>query len=132
MTTTRDVITGALRNLKMLDALATAAAEDAAVGLEKLNDMMFAWAADGVDVNHSALTLESPFTLADRHVRGVKALLAIELQGVFGKQASADVVMAAQNGWDALLAEYGEPEECTFDSALVRTPSNIASGLGDI
>lgn len=123
MATTREVITGALRNLKVLDALASAPAEDAALCLEKLNDMMFAWATKGVDVNHYELGLDSPFTLDDKHVRGAKALLAMEVAPDFGKDPSASVIQAADAGWRALLDEYNEPTEVGVDEALLLIPT---------
>lgn len=129
MATTSDIIDGALRNLKVLDALNSASAEDAALALEKLNDMMHAWALKGVDINHYDLQLTSPFSLDDKHVRGVKALLAVELAADMGKDPSPAVLSVADAGWRGLLDEYLMPDEVGVDDALRRIP--ITRYLGE-
>lgn len=86
MTTALDIVTRALRGLAVLDATETPSAEDGANALDHLNDMMFEWAASGVNLNHSALTLASTFIFM-----------------VPPRVCDADVIEAASNrgSWDA-------------------------------
>lgn len=63
MTTTRDIITSALRRIRIvsLGANETPSAEEASHCLAALNDMMHGWAAQGVDLKHSDLALGDTF-----------------------------------------------------------------------
>lgn len=123
MATTREVITGAVRNLRIIDALDDVPQEVSEIALTKLNDMMFAWATKGVDVNHYTLTIDMPFTLDDRHVRGVKAMLALEMASDLGKDVPEATLKAADEGWRALLDEYNMPDDVAVDEALTRIPT---------
>lgn len=60
MTTVLQVCTRSLRRLGIIDALASASAEDAATALAALNEMLAGWASHGCD-----LLLQAEFALAD-------------------------------------------------------------------
>lgn len=59
-TTVLQVCTRSLRRLGIIDALASASAEDAAVALTALNEMLTGWASHGCD-----LLLQAEFALSD-------------------------------------------------------------------
>jgi hypothetical protein len=125
MATARDVVDGALKLLRRTGASGTASNEDAADCLTILNDLMASWASKGVDVNHYELELETPFSLDDKHVRGVKALLAVEVAAAFGvAEVPPYVARQAADGWVALCGDFFTVPEATFDTALVQAPSN--------
>jgi len=63
MSTVRSVCTKALRRLGIVSAVDTPSAEDAVAALDSLNDMVFGWAADGVDV-----LLQAAYALDDEFV----------------------------------------------------------------
>ena len=61
MTTTREIITRAMRRIRIVDAMQQPSAEDADLVLDALNDMMQAWQWDGVPIEHTDLTLTDTF-----------------------------------------------------------------------
>lgn len=94
MTTARDICSRALRRLKVIDATEEASADDAALALGELNDMLHSWAASGVDVQHSDFALSDAFfifvppqpdTLNDTRAEGrlAKALAEISDRGAW-------------------------------------------------
>lgn len=121
MTTAADICTGAMRMLALLDATESPSAADAATCLERLNDMISGWAAQGVDTSHWPMTLASVFSLEDRHVGGVKAMLAVQIAGDFGAEINPSVQINAEKGWAGVEAEYIQPPNTTFDTALIWT-----------
>lgn len=50
MATVADIVTRALRRLRIVDATESPSAEDMALGVQALNDMLRAWAGQGVDI----------------------------------------------------------------------------------
>jgi hypothetical protein len=62
MTTAGEIVSAALSDLLYTGVGETATGDDAATGLRMLNDMIFGWANDGVDVLHEEFTLASLFT----------------------------------------------------------------------
>jgi hypothetical protein len=78
--TNRELITSALRMLGVLDADQSASAEDAALGLEQLNDMMLDLAGEGVDLGFPPQdNVSDDFPLDDTEAAAVKPLLAMQL-----------------------------------------------------
>jgi hypothetical protein len=78
--TNRELITSALRMLGVLDADQSASAEDAALGLEQLNDMMLDMAGEGVDLGFPPQdSISDDFPLDDTEAAAVKPLLAMQL-----------------------------------------------------
>lgn len=96
MTTARDICTRALRRIRVVDAREQPDPDDSDLALSELNDMMFGWASDGIDVQHAEMTLNSTFAmfvppkpnaLADRRAEA--------------RLASALAVIKSQGAWDA-------------------------------
>ena len=125
MSTARDICTRAVRRL-VPDVGQDLSADEAKVVLDALNKMMSAWAANGVDVNHYPLDLESPFPLDEMFEQGTIALLAMRIAGDFGvvdTAIPAGVVRDADEGWAALQAAYIRPGRVRFDRGLTRMSS---------
>jgi hypothetical protein len=78
--TNRELITSVLRMLGVLDADQSASTEDAALGLEQLNDMMLDLAAEGVDLGFPPQdSVSDDFPLDDTEAAALKPLLAMQL-----------------------------------------------------
>lgn len=122
-TTARTIVEGALKHLDRFNAGETSANVDADFCLEILNDMMWSWAGRGVDVSHYEMALETPFPLDDKHIRGVKGLLALEICNAYGMEPPTVVQTIARQGWQVLYADYALPSEASFDTGLTHTPS---------
>lgn len=87
MSTVRTICTRALRRIGIVSAVDSPSAEDAVAALAHLNEMVFGWAADGVDVLQ-----QSDFALDDEFVFWVPPL-----------DADADTIAAVsyQGAWNA-------------------------------
>lgn len=119
MTTMNDVVTGALKRLRVINARQTPDGVSASDGLAALNDMMHSWKAKGVDTDHDTLEAADDFPLDDEHVQGVKALLAVRLASDYGVAIDEGVARDAGMGWSGLEAEFVKPaEDATVDAGL--------------
>jgi hypothetical protein len=116
--TTADIVRGAYLRLGLIRANGQPTAAEADVGLIALNDMMFSWANDGVDIGHTALALSDTFSLDDKFHGGVKAMLAIRLAEENGDDLKPKLVDDAGQGWMALQAAYIEAPEAGFDGGM--------------
>ncbi len=123
MATMRDVVISGIRQTGLLPLGQAPNNAEVVDGLEALNDMMHGWKANGVDISHTTKTLLQTFPLADMHLSGVKALLAVKMCGVNGAEPSAATVLDAKAGWRALQAAYiSAPENVQIDKGLTTTP----------
>jgi hypothetical protein len=78
MATNREVITTALRMLGVIDAHSSASAEDAALGLTELNDLMEDLSGEGIDLGYPPQdNVSEDFPLDDNVTAAVKPLLAM-------------------------------------------------------
>jgi hypothetical protein len=91
MATNREVITTALRMLGVIDAHSSASAEDAALGLTELNDLMEDLAGDGIDLGYPPQdNLSEDFPLSSGVTSAIKPLLAMYLLTHFPSQQVPD------------------------------------------
>ncbi len=124
--TMNDIVTRALKRLRVVNARETVEAIHATEGLEALNDMMHAWKAAGVDVDHDTLEATDDFPLDEEFVQGAAALLAVRLADSHGMDVSDGTARDAQQGWEGLQAEFCQkPAQAVADLALRRTGRNF-------
>lgn len=116
MSSSADIVTRALKRIRVIDANETPAAEDASNGLEALNAMVASWAAKGVNVS-------SDIPLPAKHEAGIIALLAVRLSSDYGADVSQQLAIDARDGWFSLQADYIRAPDATFDTALTKMPS---------
>lgn len=122
-TTGLDIVTGALKRLRVIASNETPSAEDAKDGLAALNDMMFALKVDNVNTHWTELTLAGEFPLDPEHVQGVKAMLAVRVAEDFGKPVGPKLAEDAENGEQLLRADYGYVRPLKADTMLRATTS---------
>jgi hypothetical protein len=78
--TNRELITSALRMLSVLDSTESAAAEDAELGLETLNDTMSYLASEGVDLGYPPQdNVSDDFPLSESDTAAIKPVFAMNL-----------------------------------------------------
>jgi hypothetical protein len=132
MTTARDIIAGAYQRLGLLPLGADLDPGRAAAGLAAYNDMLNAWAADGIfpggpsaPSSGTALSysLDDAFPLAPQFVEGAKALLAVELAPQSGIEPQPSLQERARKSRAALLAYYVIAPNAGQDTGLTWTPS---------
>ena len=122
MTTMGDVVTAALKRLRVINARKTPDGISASDGLVALNDMMHSWKGVGVNTDHETLESADDFPLDEEHVQGVKALLAVRLSSDYGLEVNQGIVRDADMGWQAIMAEFVEPAASpVFDGGLINT-----------
>lgn len=108
MTTMNDIVSGALKRLRVMNPRKSPDGISAVEGLTALNEMMHSWKGLGVDTDHETLEGSDDFPLDEEHVQGTKALLSVRLAGDYGLEVNAGIVRDAEQGWSALQAEFVE------------------------
>jgi hypothetical protein len=116
--TTRDIVRGAYLRTGLIRANGQPPAADADIALIALNDMMFSWVNDGVDVEHTELALADTFPLEAKYHGGVKAMLAVRLAEENGDEIGPKLAQDAADGWAALQAAYVTAPEAGFDGGM--------------
>ncbi|MEM8575526.1 MAG: hypothetical protein AAGF48_12925 [Pseudomonadota bacterium] len=121
MATMSDIVTRALKRLRVNNPRQTPDGVDISDGLDALNDMMHSWKGEGVDTDHDTLKLSDVFPLDDEHIQGVSALLAVRLASDHGTPIPDGVARDARMGWGALQAEFVKPApDASFEPGLTR------------
>lgn len=120
MATALDVITAAMKRLKILRSGGTPSASETADCLEALNDMLFEWRIGGPDL--AAVTLESSdeIDVPDDHIQALKLNLAIRIANMFGASPTPFLITQAQNGYNALVAAHFTMQDLSDDNPLAR------------
>lgn len=121
--TARDVITYAMRECGILEAGETPAADDADDALNYLQNLVDAWADEGVSLGLGVLALETTFAAPTRLMEAIQAALSARLAAAFGKEGAppwqainsamlrrAKAHYRAQLAYDALNTMLGEWE----------------------
>lgn len=124
MATIQDICTGALQKLGVIAGNETPRANDSGYCLSELNDMMLEMNGQQVYINWTALALSDTFPLADHHIGGVKAMLAVRVSPGFGGDAllSSTLMRQASDGYSRLWGDYHRPDELSVDDALANPP----------
>lgn len=125
MATALDIVTRALRSLRVIQSGETPDSDDAADALTALNDMLFAWRIDGIDFNHVSLASSDTLDVPDDHLLTIRLSLAERLAGEYGSSLSPEDIRAAELGRAALRAQYLNLKEQSTDHPLSR--SNLAT-----
>ena len=123
MTTANDVVTGAAKKINVIAAGETLSGQDAADGLQNLNDMLHAFELQGIFLGHTDLALAGTINLPDSHIEGLKAILAVRMAPEYEKEASMRVQMLASDTESLFITHYAEIPVMSIDSGLTRMPS---------
>lgn len=83
-----DLINAAFSIIRVKGVSTSLGANDLAVGLDNLNDIILNLQYDGIDLGYTALASDAdPTNLPDWSLFSIKALLAVALAGEYGKEA---------------------------------------------
>lgn len=123
MATALDIITAAMRRLGVLPSGQSPSSNEAADGLEALNDMGASFDARNVYTGWSALTLTDDVILDERHHEGLKHMLAERIAPDYGMDVPRHVAMRALDGWRLIQADFAAPENLRVDIGMVGVPS---------
>lgn len=105
MTTFRDIIERAYREIRVVAADEAMTAEQAANGLVTCNSMMHGWKLFGANIGHADAQLTDTFTLPPRFEEGTVFMLASRLGSAYATQPGFD----ADKWMRALQAAYANP-----------------------
>lgn len=119
MTTALTVIKGAMRDNGVLMAGESATAEEAADGLEALNQMLHSFPADGIEYAHTTIAVISgAVPIPEELIAHVRAMLAVRWASEFGAVAPPNVQVAADNGRRFLQGYYKQAKTAPVDGGL--------------
>ena len=118
MSTSAEIVTAALRRLRIYDSHQDPTAVDMRDGQKALDLMLASWSAHGVNV-------DAAFPIPAMHERGIVALLAMNLADDYRKMPGPSVQKDAEDGWRALEAAYIVAPNATFDGGIIRTQGRL-------
>jgi hypothetical protein len=113
-----ELVTRALRRAA-LPGIEAPSAEDMRDGIDRLNEMLAAWALEGIDLKQPTLAQADEFYVDPAHVKAIVDCLAVELAVDHGVSDTipVPVQMGAASGKDHLRAALFEMDDLTADSA---------------
>jgi hypothetical protein len=120
MATALDVITRALRKLKVYGAGEDVGASDAEDCLVSLNDMLFGWAINGIDLAHTTLALTDALDVPNDHLEAITLSLAERVADEFAAQFSPVDAAIADQGRAALRAYHFTIATIGIDHPMAR------------
>ncbi len=118
MTTARDAIENALKDLQRVAAGETMAAEDAVDGLKRLNRMMVNIANRSGDTSWVDVALTDNIPVRAEHIPAIEHLLVRWLAPMHGDQLSSNQADLAKEADRTLSAGYFDMEELDIDEGL--------------
>lgn len=120
-----EVVVDALEHIVVQQDEAPIEASEGRAAMRALNDMMFAWDAQGVSLGYTAVSdLGDDVTVALGAVMGIKAGLAIVLASRYEVPVTIELKEAFKEGWKAILA-------LTVDTAESELPPTLPQGSGN-
>jgi hypothetical protein len=131
MATVSEVVTRAARLAGVAGVGSALSAEDMDWGIDTLNDMLFAWALDGMDLGHSEVVSSDTLLVDDAYLRGIRYSLAVEMAAEKGTEIAATVPVIAMDEQGKIRAALCDIDEMRVDSALLRPPLSFDHTSGE-
>ena len=120
MATATQVINRALKRLRVIGVGQSPTANETTDCLEALNDMLFAWRADGIELAHITLLSTDVLDVPDDHIEPIALNLAKRVGGLFGASLSADDAALAQSGENMIRAYHFSIADLESENPLSR------------
>jgi hypothetical protein len=123
-----ELITDSLRIVGILSEIDTASAEQGAIGVTRLNDLMASLAEDGIDLGYAPLTDSTDDVLLPLgHVGAVKYMLGLLLCVDYGVDPQPMCVDRASSGYERLLRQAIHAQ---MQPTIPRLPTGDSQGSG--
>ena len=125
MTTALTVIEKALSKIGVRSREISLTSNEISDAIEDLNDMMYEWDADGINLGYTTITSSSDtVTTPDWSMGAIKSNLAIRLAPDYDKQVSNALVVSAQQGYETLINRSIELDNVDFPDTLAKGSGN--------
>jgi hypothetical protein len=118
--TALECITRALRKIRVYGAGEDPSAADSEDCLLALNQMLFGWGSNGIDLAHTELGLSDELDVPDDHCEAITLSLAERIAADFGAQVSPVDSAIADQGRSALRAYHFSIKTIGIEHPLVR------------
>lgn len=119
-TTALDVITAAMRKLRILPSGGVPTSQETEDGLNALNDMLAAWRIEGIDLAQTTLASNDIIDVPANHIEGLKLNLAVRIAEDFGAQIGPSMAAGATASHAALLAYHFSIADLADENPLAR------------
>jgi len=117
--TALELIQKAARLIGMTAQGQTLSAEEAQDGLSALNEMLHAWALEGIILGHTDLALGDTVNLPSEYTMGVRYNLALEMAADIPTDPPVYVVQKSISTKNAIRNDNITPGKLTVDAALL-------------
>jgi hypothetical protein len=127
-----EIVTRAARLAGKAGQGSALSAEDMNWGVDLLNDMLFAWALDGMDVGHASVVVSTDTLLIDdAYLKGVKYNLAVEIAQEGGTELMPGVPLIAEDEKGRIRASLCDIDVLSADKALLNPPLSFDHTSGE-
>ena len=124
MTTYRDIVNQALRELGVLHSGEVANGDEGANGLTALNQMLNSWIYEGIDLEHTTATgLTDTLPYPDDHHSAFAYNLAMRLAPQFGVTPSPVLIAMSAQGFRYMQGRYLKIKPLSVDLGLRWNPN---------
>jgi hypothetical protein len=116
-----DLVTRALQLAGVVGMNRAPSAAEMNDGIDTLNEMLSAWALDGMDLGLATLVQTDTDLFDPAYVKGVRYSLAVELAGAHGilNELPATVIQGASEQQDYIRAALADVDNLRADNALI-------------
>ena len=116
-----DLVTRALQLAGVVGMNRAPSAAEMNDGIDTLNEMLNAWALDGMDLRLGELFQGDSDLLDPAFVKGIRYSLAVELAGAHGilKELPKTIVAGAESEQDKIRAALADVNNMRCDNALI-------------
>lgn len=118
MTTAQDVITGAMKDLGVLERNEAPQGQESIDALEILNFMASSFIHDGIDLEWLTLDLEDTVPYPEDEIGPLRYNLALMIAPTFDVEPSRVLVAMAATGYKQLQRSYIDIDELSVDDVL--------------
>lgn len=126
MATAREIVERALKRVGVLDAGENASASDLADGLTALNEMLYAWKGDGVDIAHQGFAASDTFVWFVPPADMKSAVLfSLAYQGTWNASTNSPT-LATGTGTEGYLYKVSTAGSTTLDDVTSWSANDFA------
>lgn len=127
-----EVITDALEDLVEEQEEADVPQAEGRAGIRALNDMMFDWAVNGIDLGYTEIDdLGGVLTVPPGAIRGIKANLAMDLATKYEITPTPGLIKKAKEGYRTCVLLASERASMEYPSTLPQGSGNTYPSYAD-